>query len=299
MFTASVIIPTYNGKELLEKNLPAVIASMRIGDELIIVDDASTDTTVEWLQKTYRVQSQESQSKDFLLWSGKVGAIQLKVLGNIHNQRFAQSCNHGVVVATNDIIVLLNSDVIPRKDFLTPLLVPFQDNTVFAVGSKELATAENNKEYGRSGGKFARGFLIHWRESNQNETDTLWVAGGSGAFRRSMWNKLGGFDLDYRPAYWEDIDLSWRARQKGWKILFEPTSIVYHNHETTNASVFGKKQMEVMAFKNQILFMWKNARGTELVKHFLWLPYHLIFTTLRSNGAFFVGFVKALVAQIA
>jgi len=101
-------------------------------------------------------------------------------------------------------------------------------------------------------------------------------------------------DTIYKPAYWEDIDLCWRARKKGWKILFEPKSIVYHKHETTNIRELGKRKMEVAAYKNQILFVWKNIRSWQLLQHFIWLPYHLIFTTIKSKGLFLIGFLQAL-----
>ena len=103
-------------------------------------------------------------------------------------------------------------------------------------------------------------------------------------------------DKLYKPAYWEDIDLSWVAREKyGWKILFEPKSQVYHNHETTNVSVFGQRLMETMASRNQWLFVWKNIRGLKLLDHFLWLPYHLTFTTIRTKGVFAIGFFQAII----
>ena len=103
-------------------------------------------------------------------------------------------------------------------------------------------------------------------------------------------------DKLYKPAYWEDIDLSWNAREKyGWKILFEPRSQVYHNHETTNVSVFGLRRMETMASRNQWLFVWKNIRGLKLLQHFLWLPYHLTFTTVRTKGVFAIGFFQAVI----
>jgi len=112
---------------------------------------------------------------------------------------------------------------------------------------------------------------------------------------RKKFLEIGGFDTLYKPAYWEDIDLSWRAREKhGYKILFEPRSQVFHNHETTNVSVFGLRRMEIMAMRNQVLFVWKNFKGQKLLKHFLWLPYHLTFTTIRTKGIFLVAFLQAI-----
>jgi len=103
----------------------------------------------------------------------------------------------------------------------------------------------------------------------------------------------------YQPAYWEDIDLSWRAREKfGYQILFEPQSQVWHNHETTNVSVFGQRKMELMALRNQILFVWKNIRGQQLLEHWLWLPYHLVLTTIRTRGLFLTAFLQAVLKWV-
>ncbi|MEP7167027.1 MAG: glycosyltransferase family 2 protein [Candidatus Woesebacteria bacterium] len=302
----SVVIPTYNGKSLLEKNLPSVLEAIHSGDELIIVDDASTDESVKFLTEYFHLaqdeclpdQSTGIQPKDRLCFKGKSNVGDVFLIVNAQNQRFAASCNRGVAEAHNEIIILLNNDVAPEKNILDVLLPHFNESLVFAVGCKELASSEGNKEYGRAEGWFERGFYIHKRADNQNQPETAWVSGGSGAFRRSGWIELGGFDVDYKPAYWEDIDLSFRARKKGWQVLFEPTAVVHHNHESTNGSVFGKRNMEVMAYKNQILFMWKNASTSELVKHVFWLPYHLIFTTIRSSGAFLLGFWQALLTIV-
>jgi GT2 family glycosyltransferase len=299
----SIVIPTYNGKKLLEKNLPAVLESLRDSDELIIVDDASTDDTLEWLTRTYGLKHGECTPDqhtgiaptDFLCYSSMYKSNPINILVNQANQRFASSCNRGVSSATNEIVILLNNDVSPQKDFISFLIPHFDQSRVFAVGCKEIASAEGGREYGRSEGTFKRGFYVHNRAEDQNGTDTAWVAGGSGAFRRSFWLDIGGFDLDFKPAYGEDIDLSFRARQKGWLTLFEPKSVVFHNHESTNASVFGQYGIEVMSYKNALLFMWKTAPLGERMKHLFWLPYHLLFTTLRSKGAFLSGFSSALV----
>ena len=122
-----------------------------------------------------------------------------------------------------------------------------------------------------------------------------WGSGGSMAIDRGKYLRIGGMDPLYKPAYWEDIDLSWIAREKfGWKVLFEPRSQVFHNHETTNLSVFGQKKIKLMSARNQFLFIYKNIRGKKLVEHFLWLPYHLVFTSIRTQGVFLIAFVKAI-----
>ncbi len=184
----------------------------------------------------------------------------------------------------------------PKKDFLKPLLKHFDDKHVFSVGSREIEVKAGKEVVsGRTEGKFSRGFLIHWRPKDQESQNTLWTFGGSMAVDREKYLEIGGMDELYAPAYWEDIDLCWRAKEKGWHIVFEKESVVYHNHETTNVSVFGKREMERIAYRNQFLFMWKNIRGVELVKHFFWLPYHLTVTTYKTKGLFLSAFGQAVV----
>ena len=293
MSSVSIIIPTYNGLSLLHKHLPSVLMSLRKHDELIIVDDAGTDDSVAWLRSEYKLKPEENTHIDMFCYSGTYKDIEIKVLVNRTNQRFASSCNRGVESAKSDIVILLNNDVSPEKDFLSYLTPHFDDEHVFGVSCKEISSVDG-KEYGRAVAHFKRGFYVHSRASDQVSGETAWVIGGSGAFRKSMWKILGGFDLDFKPAYGEDIDLSFRAQMKGWKTLYEERSIVHHVHESTNADVFGQKRIEIMSYKNAFLFMWKNTRGLTLLLHFLWLPYHFVFTAFRSRGRFLRGFFHAL-----
>jgi len=82
---------------------------------------------------------------------------------------------------------------------------------------------------GRGIGKWQRGFLTH-SLGDLNKTDTLWVSCGSGAFRASIYRKIGGLNNIYNPFYWEDIDLSYKAQKAGFKVIFEPKSKVIHEH---------------------------------------------------------------------
>lgn len=270
----SIIIPNYNGQKLLRKHLPSVVAAAN-KSEIIVVDDASTDGSVDYLNTHYPA---------------------VKIVKHKTNQRFAAACNSGVKASRGDIIILLNNDVSPNKNFLSPLVSHFSDPGVFSAGCKEIQTINGVKrESGRAKGAFTRGLLIHWRAKNQNRTTTLWTSGGSAAFRKSMWEQLGGMDEMYKPAYWEDIDLSYRAKKRGWKVLFEPASMVHHRHETTNSQEIGPKSMAVAAYKNQLLFVWKNITDTHMIaRHLIWLPYHLVITSIKTNGLFLLGMLQAL-----
>ncbi|OGY46183.1 MAG: hypothetical protein A2840_02485 [Candidatus Buchananbacteria bacterium RIFCSPHIGHO2_01_FULL_47_11b] len=268
----SFVIPNYNGKHLLQKHLPAVFASARGGDEVIVVDDASTDGSVKFIKTAFP---------------------QVRVIVQQKNMRFAEACNAGVRAAKHPLVFLLNTDVSPEKDALEYLVPHFEDKNVFAVGCLELD--DTGKQSGRSSGSFQRGFLVHKRAENQNASRTLWAAGGSMMVKKELWEILGGMDRLFRPAYYEDIDLSYRAQKLGYTVSFEPRAKVHHHHESTNPSALGKNRMQIYAFKNSFLFIWKNVTDTQLLmQHLLWLPYHLVITEWRSSGFFILGFFMAI-----
>jgi GT2 family glycosyltransferase len=212
------------------------------------------------------------------------------------NLGFASTVNTGVRKAKGDIVVLLNTDVVPERGFLKPLLAHFKDKKVFAVGCMD-KSIENGKivKRGRGVAWWDRGFLVH-RRGEVDKTDTFWVSGGSGAFRKSIWNKLGGMDELFNPFYWEDIDLSYRAQKAGYKILFEPKSVVVHEHyKGAIKSRFSPFQTRTIAYRNQFYFVWKNITEKKLIiSHILWMPYYFVKFLSRLDLAFFVGLFKAV-----
>nr|MBI5455876.1 glycosyltransferase family 2 protein [Candidatus Levybacteria bacterium] len=279
----SIIIPNYNGKDLLKRNLPKVLEELKkydLGDtETIFVDDASGDDSlgiVDNIKKEYK---------------------NLKVFKNEKNLGFSSTVNKGVKNANGDIVILLNTDVYPETGFLKPLLRHFEDEKVFAVGCLDKSIeGEKIVERGRGLGIWERGFLVH-RRGEVNKTNTLWVSGGSSAFRKSIWEKLGGLNELYNPFYWEDIDLSYRALKSGYKILFESKSVVYHEHEKgAIKSKYTSFQIKTIAYRNQFIFVWENATDILLqFSHFLWLPYYFVKALIAKDKAFYVGFFKAFI----
>lgn len=271
----SIVIPNYNGKEILRENLPKIFDA--VGDaEIIVVDDASTDGSLE------------------VLGSFKE---EIKVIKNEKNLGFSLTVNRGVKQAKGEVIILLNTDVVPEKDFLNPLLYHFSDNNIFAVGCMD-KSIENGKIIlrGRGIGCWKKGFFVHAR-GEVDKTNTLWVSGGSGAFRRSIWEKLGGFDELYSPFYWEDIDLSYRAIKSGYKILFESKSIVIHEHEKgAIKSTYSDFDVKVIAYRNQFIFVWKNITDFFLrLDHLRWLPYYFLRAFLKGDIALIKGILNALI----
>ncbi len=288
----SIIIPNYNGEELLKRNLPKVINSVsnyKGNAEIIISDDHSLDNSSEYIKN--EISNMKNTYKKL--------KINMRLLESDKNLGFSSNVNRGVKEAKGEIIILLNTDVIPEKNFLDPLLKHFQDSKVFAVGCMD-KSMENNKAIlrGRGLGVWRKGFLLHFR-GEVDKTNTLWVSGGSGAFRKSIWEKLGGLDELYNPFYWEDIDLSYRALKSGYKILFEPKSIVTHEHEKgAIKSTYNSFEVKKIAYRNQFIFVWKNITDFSLIlNHFFWLIYHLPSAIFRKDLAFYNGLLRAIIVM--
>ena len=229
-YKVSLVIPNYNGEELIQKNLPYVISAYKSNEnkivEIIVVDDASSDKSVSLLKKDFP---------------------EVKIIKHKINRGFSSSVNTGVRMSKGDLIALLNTDVIPDKDFLVHALPRFEDEKVFAVSFHE-------KGYGWAKGCFFDGFINHEQgKESKNVHDTFWVSGGSGIFKRSLWMKLGGMDEKLlSPFYWEDIDISYRAAKRGWLLLWEPRVKVVHEHEVTMRKVSQnyKNMIQIKIFGN-------------------------------------------------
>lgn len=272
--SVSIVIPNWNGVYLMKKHLSKVVAASP-GAQIIVADDLSSDGSVEFLKKNFP---------------------KVKVVPRYKREGFAANVNSGVKNATGDIIVLLNTDVEPQKDFLEPLVSHFSDSQIFAVGCMEKSSEKDGLILrGRGLAHWEKGFYIH-RRGEVDKSDTAWVSGGSGAFRKSMWEVLGGMDTIYNPFYWEDIDLSYRARKAGWKLLFEPKSIVYHYHEEGKIKrEFNSFDVKRIAYRNQFIFIWKNLSDISiLLSHAFWSPIRLFQALVRGEFLMIAGYILAL-----
>src|SRR4051794_6236302 len=250
--TASVVIPNWNGKDLLEKYLPSVIQAM--GDnEVIVVDNGSTDGSAEFIRRQFP---------------------SVNVLALPENLGFGGGSNAGFRAATNDIVVLLNSDMRVAPDFLAPLLEGFRDPDVFAV-SCQIFFSDPKKlreETGLTQGWWQDGGL-RVRHRIDGEIKDLYPCfyggGGSCAFDRNKFLELGGFDPLLEPFYLEDTDLGYLAWKRGWKVLYQPRSVVYHEHRGTIGKKFTHEFIQDVLRKNFLLFSWKNIHElSRLSGHF-------------------------------
>ncbi len=244
----SVVIPNWQGKNLLQKNLNSVL---KIGaDEVIVVENGSTDGSLELLQTKYP---------------------QVKTIINNTNEGFARGVNRGVGEAIGDIIILLNTDVAPSQDLLKHVLPHFKNTNMFAVSF-------NEGSWAWARGYFNKGLIEH-KSGEQSDTvhESFWASGGSAAFSRKKWNRLGGFNLLYEPFYWEDLDISYRAQLMGWEVLWDPAATVTHKHEVTVQKHSMGSKKDLISQRNQILFFWCNISSLKLwVLHLFWLPVRIL-----------------------
>ncbi|OGC92165.1 hypothetical protein A3D85_03490 [Candidatus Amesbacteria bacterium RIFCSPHIGHO2_02_FULL_47_9] len=246
--TISVVIPAFNGAKFLVANLPAV---MKLGaDEIIIVDDASSEP---------------------------VSAPGTKVIRHPKNLGFPVSVNDGFSATSGDIVILLNQDVKPDKDLLKYTLPHFADPKTFAVTFNE-----QNRSWAKA--EVQDGFLQFTNGPLDNKIhSSFWASGGSSAIRKSIWDELGGFDSKFTPGYYEDLDISWRARKRGYGIVWEPKARVTHTApESTFNKTFLRKSLQLIKERNYLLCHWKNLDSKYYPSHI----YHLISKIFRHPGYF-------------
>ncbi len=252
---ATVVIPNWNGRELLEKYLPSVIHAFEGNpkNEIIVVDNGSSDGSAEFVRRTFPA---------------------VKVLALERNLGFGGGSNAGFRAARNDIVVLLNSDMRVDPGFLQPLLEGFEDDKVFAV-SCQIFFSDPEKvreETGLTQGWWESGALRVRHRADERVTNLFpcfYGGGGSCAFDRRKFLELGGFDPLLAPFYLEDTDLGYMAWKRGWKVLYQPRSVVYHEHRGTIGKRFTHEQIQAVLKKNFILFSWKNLHEwRRLIEHF-------------------------------
>ena len=289
--SASVVIPNWNGRDLLERYLPSVLAALESDpeNEIIVVDNGSQDGSVKFLQEAFP---------------------QVRVLALPHNLGFGGGSNAGFAIAKNDVVVLLNSDMRVHPGFLAPLLTPFSDSLVFAVSCQIFLSdpAKRREETGLTLGWWQDGSLkVSHKEDSKiaGPFPCFYGGGGSCAFDRRKFLQLGGFDELLTPFYLEDTDLGYLAWKRGWKVLYQPASMVWHEHRGTIGKKFSNETIQAALKKNYLLFCWKNIHewgrfGPHLLLNYAGAILSLIFgdepgrTNLRGWWRAFLQLRQAL-----
>ncbi len=278
----SVVIPSWNGRELLEKFLPSVVeaAAVHPHNEVIVVDNASDDGTAEMVR-------------------GRFPSVRLLRMES--NLGFGGGNNAGVAAARNGVVVVLNNDMRVEPDAFERLLEGFTDAGVFAVSAQIffLDQGKRREETGLTEGRFEGGFFRfgHLIEDVSAPYPTFYAGGGSTAYDRAKFLELGGFDRLFHPFYVEDADLSYNAWKRGWQVLYQPRAVVHHEHRATIGKRFSPERIDAIVKKNHTLMVWKNIHcWSRLAQHFLLLYANTVLSPLATGAtqATLPGYLGAL-----
>ncbi len=264
-YPISIIIPVYKNYKMFYRYLE-INKKYFDGCEVIVMNDYPPENITKQVKKIYP---------------------EAVVINNKKNLGFAGNVNLGVLKATKNYVLLMNSDVVLNDNsFLSSLNYFKKDRKLFAVGFAQIE--KNGKIVGANRAYLKNGLINHsfLRTTNYELHPIFWAEAGSSIFRKKLFVGLGLFDELYNPFYWEDIDLSYRAWKAGYKILFDPNIKVEHHHESTIGKYFDKSKILRTAFRNQLIFHWKNLTDRKLVfKHLFNIPIFI----------FIPGFFDALI----
>ena len=244
----AVVVLNWNGKSWLEKFLPILLQYSRNEAKVFIADNASTDDSVDFVKEKYP---------------------NIEVIINTDNGGYAKGYNDALKNILAEYFVLINSDIEVTKDWLQSL-VKLMDSNKNIVACQPKVLSYNKKqmfEYaGASGGfidslgyPFCRGRVFDVIEQDTGQyndsIEIFWATGACFIVRSASFWEIGGFDEDFF-AHQEEIDLCWRLKNKGYSIMVEPESVVYHVGGGTLA--IGSPFKTYLNFKNNLCMLFKN-----------------------------------------
>ncbi len=237
--TISVIIPTFNGKGLLETYLQKTITileqSESIDDfEVIIVDDASSDDTASYLQS--------------------LNHPKVSFLSNEQNSGFSKTINRGIQNARMNLSLLLNNDMEISSDFFDIAIPYFSNKNLFGINCEIRDISGTKVTEGAKIPAFKHG-MIHYKDLCEKSVDgyTLYLCGGNALVSTEKLKELGAFNELFSPFYFEDFDLSLRAWRQGWECLYTSKTFCKHCHSITINRENKKEYVETIFLRNKLL----------------------------------------------
>ncbi|MDO9254476.1 MAG: glycosyltransferase family 2 protein [Bacteroidales bacterium] len=255
MAKVAVVILNWNGREFLRKFLPSVLAHSQDVAEVIIADNASTDSSIEFLQDNYP---------------------RLRIIINRSNGGFARGYNEALSEVEADYFVLLNSDIEVTENWIEPVISLMESDKMIAACQPKLRSFQEREKFeyaGAAGGfideygyPFCRGRIFQHLETDNGQyndaMEIFWATGACMFVRADLYKMFGGFDEDFF-AHMEEIDFCWRLKNGGYKIMYCPDSVVYH----VGGGTLPKKSSHktYLNFRNNLSLLYKN------------LPSHLVF----------------------
>ncbi len=263
----SVVIPTHNGLRHLPTLLGALAQQTFAGSEVIVVDDASSDATAQWVA--------EQQP-----W--------VRLIVNRRNLGFAASCNTGAAAARGRYIVLLNNDTEPEASWLAELAQAIAAHPDAGIVASKLLLYDRRDTLHTSGDMLGADGLPYnrgvWEQDHgQYDASTTIFSGcgGASAYRKDLWQALGGFDEDFWM-YLEDVDFGFRARLMGCQVVFAPRARVYHRLSASGGDTLASYYVG----RNTIWLIAKNMPRSLLLRnagHILGSQLRIALDALRNS----------------
>lgn len=247
MNKVAVVILNWNGQPFLEQFLPSVVIHSD-NARIIVADNNSTDNSIQFLQENYPT----------------VELIELE-----QNFGFAGGYNNALKQIDSEYYVLLNSDAEVTKNWLTPMIELLDSDQSIAACQPKIKDYNNKASFeyaGACGGfidkygyPFCRGRIFESIEKDNNQYNSIeeifWASGASLFIRSNEYHSIGGLD-EFFFAHMEEIDLCWRLKNQGKKIMVCPSSTVYHVGGGTLNKI--KPQKTFLNFRNSLLTLHKN-----------------------------------------
>ena len=274
----TLIITNWNGSNLLRECLPTVLEAVRFDHhhcyEVMVIDDCSTDNSLGILADEFpEVRTEQTPQ----------------------NLGFQEANNYAVKLAESKIVMPMNNDIKLDPKALHYLAQHFDNKDIFAVSGKIFAFDQTTFLYGNRGGYFQKGHFHLYEKPPEDDSQTLFACGGAFMVNRQKYLDLGGFDSMYHPLYYEEIDLSYRALKRGWKVHYEPQSIAYHKVQATITRQEKLRRISLISARNNYLFIWKNILDRSMTLTFLfYIPLFLLRDLFRLKSRFWVAFYLAL-----
>lgn len=263
----AIVILNWNGAKLMEEFLPSVIAYSPAEEaEVVVADNGSTDNSIALLQEKFP---------------------SVRIIRLDKNYGFAEGYNQALKQLDNEYTVLLNSDVEVTPGWLDAPLAALEADTTIAAAQPKIR-AQRNKEYfeyaGAAGGymdiygyPYCRGRMLHVVEKDETQYDTpadiLWATGACLFIRTAVYKEVGGLDAGFF-AHQEEIDMCWRLRSRGYRLVCTPQSVVYHVGGATLQVESPRKTL--LNFRNNLLMLYKNLPEKDLkpvMRARFWLDY--------------------------
>lgn len=272
-----VLVLNYNGMAHLDACLASAVTAARAYPgpcAVVCVDNRSTDGSRDYVRATYpEVEIVLAPTNDFLFSLNAVAADR-----------------------PEDIAIVVNNDMRFEEGFIAPLVSRLGDPDVFAVGAAILTWDGATDTVAPRCARIDHCWFYKWWQFDcQRPALTLEACGGAVAYRRHRFVELGGFDPLYRPGYYEDLDLSYRGWARGWKVVYEPRSRVYHKESASMLARFGDVRKARILYRNHLLFTIKNIGGPGFLLGFLLLlPLRALRPLLRGDSVPLAGFLRAL-----